>query len=108
MVIDDWVETIPDPTEQTGLAFNYDNPGAEAAQAVLVLPPSSTATVWQQGDIVATLGETLDLAKMRSVDLQLLGLGQLVPAIYLANNLQATTIVSSFLQEIFNIVEGLT
>ena len=108
LVIDDWVETIPDPTEQTGLAFNYDNPGAEAAQAVLVLPPSSTATVWQQGDIVATLGETLDLAKMRSVDLQLLGLGQLVPAIYLANNLQATTIVSSFLQEIFNIVEGLT
>ncbi len=108
LVLQDWVEIIPDTKEQAGLAFNYDNPGAEAGQAVLVVPPSSTGTTWKQNDVWGTLGETLDLAKIRAVDLQLLGIGQLVPAIYMAHNLQATTIFSGFLQEIFNIVEGLT
>jgi hypothetical protein len=108
LVLQDWVEIIPDATEQTGLAFNYDNPGAEAGQAVLIVPPSSTGTTWKQNDVWGTLGETLDLAKIRAVDLQLLGIGQLVPAIYMAHNLQATTIFTGFLQEIFNIVEGLT
>ena len=108
LVLQDWVEIIPDATEQAGLAFNYDNPGAEAGQAVLVVPPSSAGTTWKQNDVWGTLGETLDLAKIRAVDLQLLGIGQLVPAIYMAHNLQATTIFTGFLGEIFNIVVGLT
>jgi len=105
LVVQDWVEVIPNPTEETGLAFNYDNPGAEAAQAVLVVPPSSLGTSWKTGDVWATLGETLDLAKIRAVDLELVGgIGQFLPAIFAPQNLQvATTTSTGWFGQIFNL-----
>ncbi len=50
-----------------------------------------TAQTWDLGSVAAILNETADLAQVRAVDLELLGiLGQLIPAIYLptdeANN----------------------
>ena len=105
LVVQDWVEVIPNPTEETGLAFNYDNPGAEAAQAVLVVPPSSLGTSWKTADVWATLGETLDLAKIRAVDLELVGgIGQFLPAIFAPQNLQvATTTSTGWFGQIFNL-----
>ena len=101
IVVQDWVEVIPNPTEETGLAFNYDNPGAEAGQAVLVVPPSTTGTTWKPSDVWATLNETLDLAKIRAVDLEQVGLAQLLPAVYLAQNVQRATVSASFAGVVF-------
>ena len=71
----------------TGIAYHYDDPRAQAAQAVLVaVPPGGTAT-WDLETLTDVLHETLDLAKLRAVDLELIGgLGQLLPAMLVAAN----------------------
>lgn len=104
IVLQDWVEVIPNTTEETGLAFNYDNPGAEAPQAVLVVPPSSAGSAWTSADVWATLAETLDLAKIRAVDLELVGgMGQFLPAIVAPQNLQVQTGGTGLFGQLFNI-----
>ena len=103
LLVDEWNEVIPATAPTTGIAFHFDSPGAEAPQAVLVAVPSAMASPargsdtnaaqWELADLVATLGETLDLAKLRGVDLELLGaLGPLVPAVYLAANAANDTV----------------
>ena len=43
LVVDEWTELVPNENESTALAFHYDDPGAEAPQAVLVaVPPEPT------------------------------------------------------------------
>jgi hypothetical protein len=46
LFVDDWTEQIPNATESTGIAFHYDDPGAEAAQAVLLAVPPTEAETW--------------------------------------------------------------
>ncbi len=93
LLVDEWNEVIPAAAPTTGIAFHFDSPGAEAPQAVLVAVPSTNAAQWDLADLVATLGEALDLAKLRGVDLELLGaLGPLVPAVYLAANAANDTV----------------
>src|SRR5262249_53566486 len=74
LLVDEWTEIIPSTKELTGVAFHYDDPGAEAPQAVLVAVPPRLDEMWSFADVVATLHETLDLAKVRAVDGDLLGL----------------------------------
>jgi hypothetical protein len=101
IVVQDFVEVIPNATEETGLAFHYDNPGAEAPQAVLVVPPTSTGTSWQQNDVWATLSETLDLAKIRAVDLEIVPrLGQFLPAVFMPQNTANATISTNWTPQI--------
>jgi hypothetical protein len=97
LLLDAWSEFIPSPKEQTGISFHYDNPGAEAAQTILVAVPPTHAERWDLESLVATLHETLDLAKIRAVDSELLGkLGQLLPAIYLSDSTEEVTVRTSF------------
>jgi hypothetical protein len=98
LLLDGWTETIPLPTEQTGLAVHYDDPGAEAPQAVLLaVPPVPNVERWQLEWLLQTLKETMDLAQIRAVDGELLGeMGQLLPAIFLADSTDDVTIRSSF------------
>lgn len=91
LFIDDWTEVIPSIRETSGVAFHFDDPGAEAPRAVLLAVPPAPAQTWNLESVAAILNETADLAQVRAVDLELLGaLGQLIPAIYLptdeANN----------------------
>ena len=105
-VIDEWSEVIPGESEQTAVAFHYDDPGAEAPQVILVgVPPAMQAVrrgdervlvaerAWDFDSIVAMIRETLQLAKIRAVDLEMVGvLGQLLPAVYLASNAAEETV----------------
>jgi hypothetical protein len=91
LFVDDWTEVIPNIKETSGVAFHFDDPGAEAPQAILLAVPPVPAQTWDLESVAAILNETADLAQVRAVDLELLGaLGQLIPAIYLptdeANN----------------------
>jgi translation elongation factor EF-G len=96
-VLDQWTEVIPAPTEQTGVAFHYDDPSAEAPQAILLAVPPVHAEQWDLASLVATLHETLDLAKVRAVDSELLGpLAQLLPAIFLAESTSSVTVQTKF------------
>ena len=85
---------IPAPDEQTGVAFHYDDPGAEAPQtALLAVPPVPGAKSWQLDWVLATLEETAQLARIRAVDGELLGiLSQLLPAICLADSTDDVTV----------------
>ena len=97
LLIDEWAEVIPGRTEQTAVAFHYDDPGAEAAQTVLVAVAPPTAANWSLDLLFATLSETFDLAKLRAVDAESLGpLSQLLPGIYLAANPKRQTVATDF------------
>ena len=94
--LDEWVETIPNPTELTGLTFQYDDPGAEAPQTVLLAVPPRVTERWDEQTLISILLETFDLAQMRTVDSRLLGiLGQSLPAIYLTTNARNDTITAA-------------
>jgi hypothetical protein len=95
--VDEWTEIIPSREETTGISFHYDDPGAEAAQTLLLAVPPTSAEMWNLSTLLAILGETLDLAKMRAVHGEFLGaLGQLLPAAFLAANADDETITTDF------------
>ena len=103
LFIDDWTEVIPSIRETSGVAFHFDDPGAEAPQAVLLAVPPAPAQTWDLESVAAILNETADLAQVRAVDLELLGaLGQLIPTIYLptdeANNTISMNLHDSVVQ----------
>jgi hypothetical protein len=110
LLLDDWNEILPSAEEETGIAFHYDSPGAEAPQVILVAVPSSTGQPcpndssidgWQGADLSATISETLDLAKIRSVDAQMVDFGQLFPTIYLTENTQRSYFSTNWLNQLF-------
>jgi hypothetical protein len=103
LFLDDWTEVIPDEVETTGIGFHYDDPGAEAGQAVLLAIPPSEVQTWDIGTFANILNETADLAKVRAVDLELLpALGQLLPAIFLSTDLEDNTITTNFATKVMN------
>jgi len=88
VVVDEWTEAVPATTEITGLAFQCETPGAQAPQAVMVaVPADASAPLWTSEMVEQALLEALALAKVRTVDPDCLAdIGQLVPALYFANN----------------------
>jgi hypothetical protein len=68
LLIDEWIEMLPNEVETTGLAFHFDRPNAEPAQAMLLVVPPVLTGKWHWQDIVDAVNETLDLAKQRAVE----------------------------------------
>jgi hypothetical protein len=93
LLLDEWVETVPNATETTAVAFRYDQPDATPPQAVLIAVPPGADLAWTAGSLQKVLLETMDLAKMRVVDPSLLGEVQhFLPALYFASNAQGDTV----------------
>lgn len=93
LLVDEWTELIPQREESTAVAFHYDDPGAEAPQAILIAVPPDTRERWSVETVRDVLLETLELAQIRAVDRDLLGaLDQLLPATFLAGNARKDTI----------------
>jgi hypothetical protein len=68
LLVDEWTEVIPAKKETTGLTFHYDRPNSEPPQTMLLVTPPAFTGQWQWTDIVNTLKETLELAKLRAVE----------------------------------------
>ncbi|WP_430967348.1 hypothetical protein [Spongiimicrobium sp. 2-473A-2-J] len=68
LLIDEWTEVIPTPTETTGLSFQYDQPNAEPPQSMLLVTPHTFKGQWQWQDVVDNLHDTLDMAKLRAIE----------------------------------------
>ena len=64
---------IPDRTQVTGVSFHVDQPNSRAPQAILLAVPPTEEHVWSLDALEATVLETLDLARLRLVDLDALG-----------------------------------
>ena len=82
LVLDEWVELVPSGEVVTGVALNVDAPSSRPPQAMLLgLPPRDRS--WDFDNVVDTLLEALEAAKLRAVDPDvLLGYGHHAPAIY--------------------------
>jgi hypothetical protein len=94
-VCDTWTEQVPglttiasgtrgyEPAEVTGMAFTVDAPNAYAPQSILLAIAPDQTKGWSLDILFDTVRETLDLAKMRTVDLgDLPRLGRILPFIH--------------------------
>jgi hypothetical protein len=68
LVIDDWTETVPLDQETTGIAFNFNRPNAVAPQALLIAVAPELREHWTWDDLVGSVHEALELAKLRAVE----------------------------------------
>ncbi|WP_437494017.1 hypothetical protein WME75_21660 [Sorangium sp. So ce1014] len=97
LMVDEWTELVPNRTETTSWVFHFDAPGATAPQAVLVAVPPAPGRRWDLRTLEAILLGTIDLARIRLVDLEALAghdLARFLPAIYLAANPADETIAA--------------
>lgn len=99
LLLDEWVEVVPTDQTATGLAFHFSRPNSEAPQAILLVTPPEHKGNWQWADLVATLHETLDFARLRAVEpaqLDQTNLSPLLPAMLSAVTMFPITAMLNF------------
>ena len=97
LLIDEWVEVVPSAIETTGMVFQFDRPNAAPPQSVLLAVPPDLDTGWTLQTLQQTLLETLDLARLRTVDPQTIDqIGHYLPAAYFAVNATRDTVSTDF------------
>ena len=84
LVADEWVDVVPNRDETTSVAFHYDAPSSAAPNVVLLGVPRANAERWSTETVVQIVDEALALARLRTVDPDLLAgtAGQLLPGLY--------------------------
>lgn len=93
LMVDEWPERIPGRQLRAGLAFHYEEPKARAPQCLLLAVCPDGRPYWDDEVLRAILEDTLDLARVRTVDLDSVEqVGQLLPALYFAFNPRAETV----------------
>ena len=74
LVVEEFSEHIPEPKMNTGLSFNYNTPNNEPPQAILLAihPKAGQESdfFWSEDDLRDILFDTMDLYKIRMVDLE--------------------------------------
>ncbi|MGN6435171.1 MAG: hypothetical protein ACTHMM_01510 [Agriterribacter sp.] len=68
IIIDEWMEIIPNKTETTGITLNYNQPNAMPPQSLLLAVTPVITGKWDWEDLVFTLLDTLEMAKNRAVE----------------------------------------
>ena len=97
LLIDEWPERIPSIQENAAVAFHYEEPQARAPQALLLAVCPDGRRSWDDDLVICILEEALELAKIRTVDLDSVQeVGQILPALYFALNLQGATVSTNF------------
>src|SRR5205823_12315852 len=87
VLIDEFVEVLPNSSETTGISFQYDQPNSAPPQAILIAVPPDINERWTTRSLHQVLLESLDLARLRAVDPDALGeVGHYLPALYFAHN----------------------
>jgi len=106
LVLDEWHELVPNETETTGISFHHDAPNAEPPNTLL-LAVSERRTgnhgQWLWDELVSCVDQALVLAKMRTVDPDVLRktrLDAVLPATLAAETAAATTISTSYLDNV--------
>jgi hypothetical protein len=97
LLIDEWVEVIPNKTETTAITFQYNPPDVCAPQSILLAVPPLPDKAWSGWDLQRVLMETLDLAKLRAVDPQALTeVSHFLPAMYFGFNTDNAAVSTNF------------
>ena len=97
LMIDEWVETVPNARETTAITFQTDPPNACAPQAVLLAVPPIPGKPWTGETLARVLFETLEWTKLRAIDAEALGeLGHYLPALHLGFNVAGDAVSTDF------------
>lgn len=97
VLIDEWVEVVPNQTETTGIALQYDQPNAAPPQTILIAVPPELDVPWTIWSLQQILLESLDLARIRAVDpVTLDEVGHYLPSLYFAYNTLGDTVSTDF------------
>lgn len=97
LLLEEWTEVVPSDTETTGITFQFDKPNAEPPQSILLATPPQFTGAWNWSDLVATLHETLDMARLRAVEPHQLdreAISVFLPATILATTWRPITIAA--------------
>lgn len=99
LLIDEWVEVVPNADETTGVVFQYNQPDSAAPQAILVAahPNPEAQAFWTIPWLQQVLRETISLVHMRAVTPDLLDeTSHYLPASYFAFNAEDHTVSTDF------------
>ncbi|MCE3266648.1 MAG: uncharacterized protein K0S15_1357 [Solirubrobacterales bacterium] len=98
LVFEEFTEVLAAPAKTTGLALHYDQPNASPPQAMVLAVPPPSIENWTLATLEEAVHSTLELAKVRMVDLDALQeAGHFLPATYLGLNLRGITVATDFL-----------
>jgi hypothetical protein len=95
LLIDEWVEVVPNAQAATSVAYQADAPAARAPQSILLGIAPNVAAGWDVESIVDLVREALDLAKLRTVDGETgAWIGRMLPAVLLPDG-DATDVIAA-------------
>jgi hypothetical protein len=88
LFVDEWLETVPNASETTGVTFHIDDARSRAPQAILLGVQPDAFPEWTLESVEGTLLEAIELTHFRTVDPDgLAGMGHFLPALFFATNL---------------------
>jgi len=98
LMIDEWVDVLPNAAEQTGVAFNYQAPGSRPPQAILLAVPPGDQAAWDIETLETVVVETMELARLRVVEPSQIDsqVSHFLPALYFGLNLAGETVSTDF------------
>jgi hypothetical protein len=97
LLVDEWVEVVPNREESTALAFQYNPPDTCAPQALLLAVPPVAGRAWTHADLQRLLLDTFEMARLRAVDAEALGeLGHYLPALSFGINAEGAAVSTDF------------
>ena len=100
LMVDEWVEVVPNSSETTGVVFQSNQPDSCPPQAILLAVPAMPAAVntWSEAALLQIVQETLELVRIRTVTPDLIQeFSQYLPALYFPLNAAGETISTDFL-----------
>jgi hypothetical protein len=68
LLIDEWVEVIPEEKSVTGISIHFNQPNAEPPQALLLAITPEETGKWEWEDLLSTLDDTLLRSKLRMIE----------------------------------------
>jgi len=68
LLIDEWIEIIPNKKEVTGITFNYNQPNSVPPQAILLTVTPEQTGNWKWDNLVASIQDTFARAKRRAIE----------------------------------------
>lgn len=72
LMVEEWIDVVPLKEVTSGISFHYDQPNAKAPQCLILGISPQVSGRWRWQDITDMLEETLDLAKKRGIDYEVI------------------------------------
>ncbi|HJR68345.1 MAG TPA: hypothetical protein VJ802_18085 [Gemmatimonadaceae bacterium] len=106
LVVADWEEVVPHASETAALTFQFDQPGSEPPQVMLLAVPAGMGEIrgqgprWSRSQLFDIIEDTRRLARIRTVDPPLMQwYGVALPALYFTQNFAQEAISTYFYVE---------